>query len=522
MNTKTVSRRPKQVGTLYFYLTAAVAGAAVMIVEVLGASMLAPFLGTSHYVWSAQIAVTLLALATGYYMGGYIADRVKRLERLYEALFIGALMLLVPAVFRGAVAFWALRFDLAPASLLTAGILFFIPLTLLAAVVPYLIRFVTRSMESIGVGVGRLTAVGTVGSLIGTLIAGYIMIPMLTHEISLFLTAGLIAAVVSGYFLLSGRTVRALLTAGLFILFLMGANIAITSIKADNRYTHVVERFKKNSNYGRLQVLESRSGSWRVLLSDYLVQNQLDLRNGGKSLSVPPYLLHFLSRYYCRGIKTALCIGLGAGVVPGMLAREGVQVDVIEINPVMKEIAEDYFGFNPGDVTLTINDARFVLNKSKKRYDTVILDAFLGDAAPFHLMTREAFAAIRARLNPGGILIINTLGNFKSKNRLFTGSIGKTLNSVFPHVRIHGVDGREGGVYFVASDKKLQATSFRPDWSTVHPSCLSTVKQLFHTVGKPDPAGAVLLTDSYNPMPVMDAERRQSLRRHFFNQVMNL
>ena len=54
---------------LYVYVSAAITGAAIMIIEILGAKMLAPFMGTSHFVWTAQIAVTLVALATGYYAG---------------------------------------------------------------------------------------------------------------------------------------------------------------------------------------------------------------------------------------------------------------------------------------------------------------------------------------------------------------------------------------------------------------------------------------------------------------------
>lgn len=522
IKSKTPPCIPGRVGSGYLYMTAAGAGAVVMIIEVLGASMVAPYMGTSHFVWSAQIAVTLLSLTTGYVLSGYAADRAKGPDGLYGGLFLGALFLMVPAVFRAPIAFWALRFDLPQASFMTAVFLFFIPLTLFAAATPYLIRFLTGSMDVIGSRVGRLTAVGTVGSLAGTGIASYIMIPLLRHEVSLYLTAGAVTTLVAGYFILTGKILRALMMTALFVLVLMGANTLMSAMEGERLFTHVTELYKKNSNYGLLQVLESRSGSWRVLLSDYLVQNQYDEREGGKSISVPPYLLYNLSRRYCKNLDSALCIGLGAGVVPMMLIKDGVAVDVIEINPVMKEIAETYFGFNSKGMEITINDARFVLNKSKKHYDAVLLDAFLGDAAPFHLMTREAFLSIRERLNPGGTLVINTIGDFKSKNHLFTASITRTLKSVFPHVGIHGIAEDEGGVYFVASDHKLEPTAFCPDWHKVHKTCLETVEKLFCTVREPDLTGAILLTDSYNPMPVIDARRRESLRRHFFMQVRNL
>src|SRR3954453_19015826 len=77
----------------FLYLTAAVTGAAIMIVEILGAKMLSPYVGTSHFVWTAQIAVTLVPLATGYYVGGRLVDRPPRVSHLYWAILFAALYL---------------------------------------------------------------------------------------------------------------------------------------------------------------------------------------------------------------------------------------------------------------------------------------------------------------------------------------------------------------------------------------------------------------------------------------------
>ncbi|SVD47486.1 uncharacterized protein METZ01_LOCUS400340, partial [marine metagenome] len=70
----------------FLYFTAAVTGAGILIVEILGAKMLSPFLGTSHFVWTAQIAVTLVALSAGYYTGGWLVDQSPKLNRLYYAI----------------------------------------------------------------------------------------------------------------------------------------------------------------------------------------------------------------------------------------------------------------------------------------------------------------------------------------------------------------------------------------------------------------------------------------------------
>jgi hypothetical protein len=108
----------------YLYFTAAVTGAAIMIVEILGAKMLAPYVGTSHFVWTAQIAVTLVALATGYYAGGMLVDRSARLSRLYWAILCAAIYLGVTVLVVEPVAYWCLNFKLALGSLLASAFLF--------------------------------------------------------------------------------------------------------------------------------------------------------------------------------------------------------------------------------------------------------------------------------------------------------------------------------------------------------------------------------------------------------------
>src|SRR5512142_184608 len=116
----------------YLYLTAGITGGAIMVVEILGAKMLSPYIGMSHFVWTAQIAVTLVALACGYYAGGRLADRTTKLTRLYWAILAAAAYLVMTVLVCAPVAYWALDFNLAVGSLLASAILFFLPLALLA------------------------------------------------------------------------------------------------------------------------------------------------------------------------------------------------------------------------------------------------------------------------------------------------------------------------------------------------------------------------------------------------------
>src|SRR4051794_31106559 len=149
---------------LYLYFTAAVTGAAIMIVEILGAKMLSPYVGTSHFVWTAQIAVTLVALAVGYYVGGAFVDRSPKVSRLYWAILIAAVYLALTVVCCEPIAYACLELKpFAFGSLIASLVLFFVPLALLAMVGPFFVRVLTSALANVGGNVGRLTAISTVG-----------------------------------------------------------------------------------------------------------------------------------------------------------------------------------------------------------------------------------------------------------------------------------------------------------------------------------------------------------------------
>src|SRR6478752_5563207 len=112
----------------FLYATAAVTGAAVLIVEILGAKMLSPYVGTSHFVWTAQIAVTLISLAVGYYFGGWLVDRSPRLDRLFFCIAAAAAYLCLSILIVENVAYHFLELNLALGALLSSAVLFFVPL----------------------------------------------------------------------------------------------------------------------------------------------------------------------------------------------------------------------------------------------------------------------------------------------------------------------------------------------------------------------------------------------------------
>ena len=490
----------------YLYLTTAVNGAAIMVVEILGAKMLSPYVGMSHFVWTAQIAVTLVALACGYYVGGRLADRSQKLGALYWAILAAAGWLVLTVLICRPVAFWCLDFNLAIGSLLASTILFFIPLALLAMAGPFLIRVITSSVTGVGGNVGRLTAVGTLGSFAGTLCIGYVMLPLLPNSISMCLTAATLALICAGYFVFFKRgaagvaLVAALLTLG----------FALLSAQAQKaKYKFAVERFQGNSNFGQIQVLESADGHLRLFANDNLIQNTFDpVRK--QSASVFTYLLSGLARAYTTNIQDVLCIGLGVGIVPMEFARRGARVDVVEINPAIEPVAVRFFDLEPDKLQITIDDGRHFLNRTRRQYDVVVLDAFLGDSSPSHLMTQEAFSAIRRVLRPGGTLVINAFCPPDRGRDSFAASLSRTLQSVFAGVRLHN-NGVE--TFFVATDRAKPEFVRPPDLDQVHPSIAREVRAAFANVIETAPGHGRVLTDDFNPVDYYDAKNREAMRR---------
>ena len=493
----------------YLYLTACLTGAAVMIVEILGAKMLAPYFGTSHFVWTAQIAVTMAALACGYFAGGQLVDRSTRLGRLYASILAAAVVLVLTVWLRERVAYALLGLPLAVGSLLAAVFLFFVPLCLLAMTGPFLAGVVTRSLKDVGGTVGRLTALGTVGSLVGTAAIGYLLIPLAPNSWTMYGTAAVLALVSVAWFAVWGRGTRATAAAAGVVALAVAAGA--WGLRFDGpRIPGNQELYRGNSGFGLIQVVQPTGSRIRYYLTDYLPQNVYDTVSG-TGAAMFTWMLEDLARAYAPRLDDALCIGMGVGIVPRDLAREGVRVDVVEINPAVVPVARRFFDLDPSAFDLTMGDGRWFANTTARRYDAVLLDAFVGDSVPSHLMSREAFEAIARLLKPDGVLVINTFVDVDAREDFLGASLMKTLRAVFPSVKAHGARG--ANTLFVASRRVPLTMLTLPDFSRVHPDALADVRLAFTTLWEPDPDAGIVLSDDYNPVEARDAANREKHRR---------
>jgi len=431
---------------------------------------------------------------------------------LIAALYLAATVPLVKPI-----SFAALKSGLATGSIITALFLFFVPLTLLAITGPFLVRIMIRSMDASGSVVGRISAISTFGSVAGTLLIAYVLIPLLPYSMTMFVTAGVLVVLALVYHFgwaakqLKGPVVVSILMVPLMV---FGARAGVGGeIKGWK------ELARRNSNFGLLQVLEREDGKLRWYLNDLLLQNTYDpVRK--QSASLFTHMLHDLAAAYSPEVKHVLCIGMGVGIVPMQFAREGRDVDVIEINPAIVPLAESYFGFDSALLNLNIGDGRqFVHTLSDAKYDAVILDAFLGDSSPSHLMTREAFADIHRVLKPEGVLVINSFCSFEPGKDFMAASLDKTLKSVFASVIIHATG--SGNVFYVASDQSPLVMHRQPNANDAHPQVRNSMRAALAEIMQPAEESGIVLTDDYNPVEYQDAANREEFRRALANYMMN-
>ena len=493
----------------FLYGTAATTGAAILVIEILGAKMLTPYVGTSHFVWTAQIVVTLVSLAAGYWWGGWLVDRSADLRRLYLCILVAGVYLCGTVPFTARVALACLHFPLAVGSLLASLFLFFVPLTLLAAVGPFVIRVLASGVAGIGGTVGRLSAVSTLGSVFGAALIGYVLIPLLPNSWTMLGTAAVLMALTAIYFLMWRGVTAGGRVLAVAALALAGGG---AGLRAQDRpwseYLHEVARY--HSHFGELQVFEPLDGSQRYYLNDYLPQNNYD-PIAKQSVSLFTYGLHGLARVYAERIDDVLCIGLGVGIVPMDFAREGARVDVVEINAAVAPVAVAHFDFEPEKIHLTIADGRRYVSAATGRYDVIVLDAFVGDSAPSHLMTREAFTAMRRALRPGGVLVVNSLADVTLGRDFLAASLHRTLRAVFGAVRIHA--NGNGNVFFVATPAAELTPRHTLDFEAMHPDLREPMREVLAGVRETDPRSGMVLTDDFNPVEFHDARNREAMRR---------
>ena len=500
----------------FLITTAAVCGALVMVVEVLGSRVIGPFFGVSLFVWTSLITVTMIALAAGYAIGGHFSDRRSSPDWLYGIIMVsGVLVVLIPAL-KGPILQMSLPLGLRWGSLTSASMLFGPSLFLLGCVSPYVVKIAAHEMHNIGRTVGSFYAISTVGSVIGTLLTGFVLIAYLGVNQIFILTGALLIALSVTYFVFFRRKWAAVL-AVIVPMLLLPQEAHVSKIMPDG--THVERIADHDSYYGNLKVVDYsyKTERYREMLIDGLVQGGIDM-NTGQSIYGYTYLMQFLPYALNPEGKDCLVIGLGAGLIPVWYHNHGVNTEVVDIDQAVVDLAHEYFGFN-STIPVHIEDARYFLINTKKRYDFMVLDVFNGDTTPGHLLSVEAMRLAKQRLMTDGILTINLIGSLKS-HPLMTASVVKTVQSVFDQVAIYPAFNTfagegTGNIEIIAYDGAPRTPQFdRIHNMSIHPeardSVLLSLKQPYVL-----PAGidSMILSDNYNPIDFYDLWLKEQVRK---------
>lgn len=504
-------------GNRYLVFTTFISGAIVMVIELLGSRIIGPPFGVSLFVWTSLITVTLVSLAFGYWIGGKLSETRNSHSALFMIIFLAGFYLLLIPVMKGLVIEGALSFGLRAGSLVSSTALFAPPLFLLGMVTPYTVKlYMAEKTEGVGKTVGRLYAISTAGSFIGTVSTGFLLIPNLGVNNIIYLSSFTLIGLTALYWAFF-RGKFHFLIAWIVPAMLFFYPKELPSItRPDGTVVSVLA--SEDSPYGQIKVVDYSFGGehLREFLLDNMIQSGIDV-NTGLSITRYTYYIENLARAYYGDAKRALVIGLGAGIIPSRLSSiYGIKTDVVEINPGVVETAERYFAFDPQKNPTSIEDGRVFLKSDGEPYDIIVLDAFSGDTPPSHLISLEAFKLVKERLSENGVLLINFVGSNQKNDMEVPSSLQKTLKEVFPFVDIYVPD------YFTTPEPIVVNLTFAaylkerdvkmpPTLPAVYPSLKKDTEGILSRKISLE-NGRFLFTDDFNPIDFQDLKTREKFR----------
>jgi len=410
------------------------AGFAVMVFELVAARILSPYVGSSIYTWSGLISIIMLFMALGYWIGGKLADRRASLIGLSKILFWASFSIILLPLFKDYILIGVFQVIRKPqiAVIVDSLILFAIPSALMAMISPYSFKLKLHVLAHVGSTAGSLSAINTGGSIVGTFLAGYLLIPFLGIN-HILLGIGTLL------FLLSALVRFDMFRIGILaVLLLLSGFHQEKFLDLPNSKTLTIT----DSLYNHIRVQVNNSGQpheFKTLLTDYYgYQSSLFTRQ-------PESLNHYMQLFriadlYNPQIQTALMIGGGAYIFPmDYLQKHPFKstIDVVEIDPAMTKIARDFFGLQTNSrLRIFHQDGRVYLASSQERYDVIYLDVYHTYFIPTHFLTREFAVLLKKSLKPNGLALFNVL-SFPSRSHSLIEPIIKTLSQEFNSLKLY-------------------------------------------------------------------------------------
>ncbi|MCB8941921.1 MAG: fused MFS/spermidine synthase [Ardenticatenaceae bacterium] len=424
----------------YLFMTVFVAGMSTLAIEFTTSRMLQTVYGTSNIVWANVIGLVLLFLTVGYFVGGRLADKRPYPQTFYALVawagFSGVFFLLLTSVLlkTAASAMAAVNVGAIASSLVGVVIALAVPITLLGCISPFAIRLAVQNVDEAGRISGRIYAISTWGSLLGTYLPVLLVIPLAGSRLTALLFGGILLLVGLGGLWLTGS--RSRIAALLLPIVLLPVAFAWTSggIKAYDG-----QIFETESAYNYIQVV--RQGDCNYLLLNEGQAYHSFYCDGGAVPRVSVWSIMLAAPYFNAPpvqINRLAVIGLAAGTIPKQYTRVfgPIPIDGIELDGAIVQAGIDYFALTDPNINLIVGDGRYELNQLTHRYDVITIDAYKVPYIPWHLTTQEFFEEVRNHLTETGVVAMNV--GRAPEDRSLIEAMTATLQTVYPTV--HAID----------------------------------------------------------------------------------
>ena len=492
-----------------------VGGMVTMGLEMTASQLLRPYFGSSLFTWANLIGLVMIYLTVGYYLGGRLADRYPRTGVLYGLVTAAGIAAAIIPLLARPILTWSLEgfaevsVSITYGSLAGVIALFAIPMILLGCISPFAIRLRMSQVDAAGETAGSIYALSTLGSILGTLVSVFLLLPTIGSARTLYLGAGALLIVATLGLLVTrraGARVVAVALLAVVALFLLPPS---GLIKPPPYGTLLAER---ESVYNYIQVVQQTNGDIHLVLNEGHAIHSVYRADQQHPLTGGPWDYWLVAPYVNPNMRpddvhNMLMLGSAAGTAAGLFTDVygPKPVDNVEIDPAVVEMGRQYFHLDEPNVNNIIQDARAYLRTTDKKYTIIGIDAYRQPYIPFHLTTREFFEEVRDKLEPNGVVMINA-GRTATDYRLVD-AIAATMRTVYPHVYTIDVAGT-GNTMVIGSMQADGVAHFRANAATINQPLLQQVfaVSLDPNIGKmreftpADAAGHPVFTDDRAPV----------------------
>lgn len=431
-----------------------VVNAVYMILELVASRVLSPYFGNTNLVWTSVIGIILLSSSIGNYIGGILADKKKIVEKLKTVLIFSFVsVMFIPFIETPIILSVSKIFsDIKIGAIMSTILLFFIPSLLIGVLSPIILKLKIDSIENVGKTSGKISAIATIGGIIGTFLGGFYLIPNFGSIHILFVLALVLLYLLP---LVEWKLDKKTIIVVVLITF-MSLVVMLYNMDMNSETGKLVLESKENvgavsydTQYGRVLIYNAYKNDEpvRVLNIDSGFESLTYIDEEKRNDLVLGYTQYYDLMFNANiDIKDTLLIG-GAGYsYPKHYISKNLDknMDVVEIDGEITEIAKEYFYLNDliEDYNLNENkrlglitdDGRTYLNNNDKKYDAILNDAFSGSTPAKTLTTKEAIERIKESLNENGLYLTNVISSLEGENSKFIKAIINTLKQVFKNV----------------------------------------------------------------------------------------